>query len=222
MKQPINAPDKWAASDGHSPLYSFFNAIHPLNKEAIKVLDRDSFPLNVKKGKFLVKPGMGDDHFFLVMKGVIRGFIKEDGKEITTWINEEHEIVGTIRNIGLKIPSEEYVQAVIDSYVIGIPTSLIEYLYEHFPEGNIIGRKILEDNYRGSEERAYICRIPSAEKKYRRFMDTQPGLLNRISLKYIASYLGMTIETISRVRNRVNKSTSPVTTRPTSGIPEIS
>jgi hypothetical protein len=59
---------------------------------------------------------------------------------------------------------------------------------------------ILEDNYRGAEERAYICRVPSAEKKYQRFLATRPGLTNRISLKYIASYLNMTNETLSRVR----------------------
>ena len=193
---------KWGAMGGHSPLYSFFNAVHPLNPQSIPLLDEESFPLILKKGAFLVKPGQDNDKLFLVLKGVIRGFIKEEGREITTWINEENEVVGTIRNMGLNMPCEEYVQAIEDAVVIAIPFNLMDQMYEQFPESNIIGRKLLEENYRGSEERAYISRIPSAEKRYKRFMQTQAGLLNRIALKYVASYLGMTIETISRVRGR--------------------
>ncbi|MEP7259402.1 MAG: Crp/Fnr family transcriptional regulator [Flavitalea sp.] len=202
MNKTISIAEKWAKTGGHSPLFAFFNAIHPINEAVMEVLDRESSLLEVKKGNFLVKPGLGNDSLFLILQGVIRGYIRESGKEITTWINDENEIVGTIRNMGLNLPCDEYVQAIENSRVVVIPFALIEYLYEHFPEGNIIGRKLLEHNYRGSEERAYICRIPSAEKKYKRFMATQASLINRISLKYIASYLGMTLETISRVRNR--------------------
>ena len=147
-----------------------------------------------------MRPGMEDLHLFLILKGVVRAFIKEDGKEITTWINEENEIVGSIRSLGLDLPPEEYIQAIEKSLLIAIPYKSVEYMYETFTEANIIGRMILEDNYRGAEERAYICRVPSAEKKYQRFLATRPGLTNRISLKYIASYLNMTNETLSRVR----------------------
>lgn len=165
-------------------------------------MDQNTFPVTVQKGKFLIKPGQKADHLYLVIKGAVRAFAKEGKKEITTWINLENEIVGSIRSLGLDIPTEEYVQAIETTQLIGIPYSLVEYVYEHFPETNIIGRKILEESYRYAEERAYICRIPSAVKKYNRFIVTHPGIINRIPLKYIASYLGMTIETLSRVRSK--------------------
>lgn len=193
----------WKTPHGHSPLSVMFNAIHPVSREAIACIDEQTYPIQVARGKFLVKPDNSVPHLYLIMKGVIRAFIKEDGKEITTWINEENEIVTSIRNLGLNIPSPEYLQAIENSSLIAMPYSLVEYLYEHFPESNVVGRKILEDNYRGAEERAYICRIASAEKKYQHLMKTRPGLVNRISLKYIASYLNMTIETLSRVRSRL-------------------
>ena len=66
---------------------------------------------------------------------------------------------------------------------------------------NIVGRKLLEQYYSEAEERAYISRIPNAGKRYRHFLDTKASLANRIPLKYIASYLGMTIETLSRIRS---------------------
>jgi CRP-like cAMP-binding protein len=192
--------NNWHDYSGQSPLSTFFNLVYPLSNEAIKCINRETFPVSIKKGKFLLKPGSDADHLYLILKGVIRAFIKEENKEITTWINEENEIVGSIRSLGLTIPAEEYLEALEDSDLVAIPLQLVDYLYEHFPEANIIGRKILEENYRGAEERAYISRIPLAQKRYQRFIETRSGLVNRISIKHIASYLGMTLETLSRVR----------------------
>jgi CRP-like cAMP-binding protein len=195
-------PVKWKTADGHSPLCHFFGMIHPVSKEAIEVIDRDTYPLSLKKGSFLVKPGSPTNDLFWVIKGVVRGYIKEEGKEITTWINEENDVVGSIRNFGLEIDSDEYVQVIEDAELIAIPHALTNYLYANFPEANLIGRILLQENYRGTEERAYISRIPSAEKRYKRFVATRGILLNRIPLKYIASYLSMTLETMSRIRGK--------------------
>ena len=196
---------KWDTPDGHSPIASFFNYLHPISEEAFSAIDNGTYTVNIKKGKFILKPGSKDSNYYLIVKGVVRAYIKEDGKEITTWINEENEMIASIRNLGLDIPSEEYLQAIEDTTLIAMPLALTETLYSNFPEANIIGRLILQDNIRGAEERAYISRIPSAEKKYKRLIETSPQLINRISLKYIASYLGMTLETLSRVRGRIHQ-----------------
>jgi len=196
--------EKWESTNGHSPVSIFLNAVYPIRKEIFEIIDRETFPVTTSKGKFLMKPGNNTGEFiYLIIKGVIRAYIKEDGKEITTWINEENEIVGSIRSLGLYRPSEEYLQAIEDTELICIPYRMIEYLYDTYPEANIVGRKILEESYRDAEERAYISRIPSAEKKYKHFIETRSQLINRVSLKYIASYLGMTLETLSRVRSRM-------------------
>ena len=168
----------------------------------MQVIDQHTFPLSIKKGKFLIKPGSETSHLYFILKGVIRAYIKEDNKEITTWINEENELITSIRAFGLDIPAEEYLQALEETELVAIPNELTEYLYANFPEANIIGRKLLEENYRGAEERAYISRIPLAQKRYQRFIETRPGLINRISIKYVASYLGMTLETLSRIRRQ--------------------
>lgn len=193
---------KWETESGHSPIADFFNMVHPIPEEAFTAIDRETFPVNIKKGKFIIKPGSSNDHLYFIVKGVVRGYIVEESKEITTWINEEQEVIGTIRNFGMSAPSEEYLQAIETCLLIAIPYKLIDYLYETFPASNIIGRKLLEESYRGAEERAYISRIPSAEKRYKRFIETRPNLANRVPLKYVASYLGMTLETLSRIRNK--------------------
>ena len=197
--------DTWKTADGHSPLVSYLNRIAPLPENVIDLIDSKSFPVEVCKGKFFLKPGSITDHLYFIVKGVVQGCIKEEGKMITTWINEENEMVGSIRTLGTKDPCREYLQALEDTYLIAIAFEMTEYIFNTYPATNVIGRRLWEYNYRSAEERAYICRIKSAEKKYKRFLETKPGLIQRISHKYIASYLGMTLETLSRIRNRKNK-----------------
>jgi CRP-like cAMP-binding protein len=196
---------KWNTEDNHSPVVAYLNTIGHLSKEVVRQFDHHTFSINLAKGKFLLKPGSIADHLYFIVKGVVQGCIKEEEKMITTWINTENEIVGSIRTLGTNNPCEEYLQALEKTELVAMPIEFIEFIFTNYPETNVIGRRLWEYNYRGAEERAYICRITSAEKKYKRFMNTQPELINRISLKYIASYLGMTLETLSRVRSRSRK-----------------
>ncbi|MNI86057.1 hypothetical protein D3C73_1431130 [compost metagenome] len=73
-------------------------------------------------------------------------------------------------------------------------------LYENFPIANYVGRKMTEIYFQSAAERAYLCRLPTAQKRYQRFLFTYPHLVNRVPLKYIASFIGMRLETLSRIR----------------------
>lgn len=179
---------------------AFFNQIHPLTPALQRELEQHTFPLSVEKGKLLVKPSMENRFFYFIVKGVIRSFIKQEKKEITTWINEENSIVSSIRNLGVNSFSGEYLQTLESCELIAIPADALQRVYDLYPEANYYGRIIIEDCYRSSEERAYISRIPSALKRYKHFEATNAHLLQRIPLKYIASYLGITLETLSRIR----------------------
>lgn len=198
----MNPVEMWKTVDGYSPLVSFLNTVSPISKEAMDFLDKNTTLLSIEKKKFLLKPGAIVTDFYFIIKGVIHGFIKEGDKQITTWINEEEEIVSSIRNLGTNKPCEEYLQALEDCVLIAIPIAITEEAFEVYPETNAVARRLWEDNYRGAEERAYLGRIPSAEKKYKKFIEKNPNLMNRIPLKYIASYLGMTVETLCRIRAR--------------------
>lgn len=183
-----------------SPLATFFNQFHSLPPEAIETISNSAFTVNIPKGRFLSKPGM-PQRICLLQKGVMRAYVKMEGKEITTWISEENEMVGSVQGIHAGTQSHEYIQALEDCTCTGIPSELVQFLFSTFPETNIVGRKILEHCYRNAEERAFISRIGSAEKRYTRFIEKRPNLAARISLKYVASYLNMTLETLSRIRH---------------------
>ncbi|MNK49857.1 hypothetical protein D3C87_687220 [compost metagenome] len=199
----LSDEDRWKKYNNFSPLISIFKKFHPLNDEIEKRINQHTFPISYKKNKFLVSPVDRNKFLFLIVKGVVRGFIKDGSTEITTWIAKENEVVGTIRNLWIDGDSEEYLQALEDVDLIAIPHVLSEYLYENFTEANIVGRKMMEQYYRSAEERAYLCRISSAEKRYKRFLVSFPDLINRVSLKHIASFLAIRLETLSRIRAKI-------------------
>jgi len=199
----LSDEDRWKKYNNFSPLVSIFKKFHPLNDEIEKRINQHTFPISYKKNKYLVSPVDHNKFLFLIVKGVVRGFIKDGDNEITTWIAKENEVVGTIRNLWIDGDSDEYLQALEDVDLVAIPHVLSEYLYENFPEANIVGRKMMELYYRSAEERAYLCRISSAEKRYKRFLLSFPDLINRVSLKHIASFLAIRLETLSRIRAKI-------------------
>ncbi|MCO6498688.1 MAG: Crp/Fnr family transcriptional regulator [Chitinophagaceae bacterium] len=180
-------------------LRSFGQPIPP----AEKYLFNHSELLRKKKGSILVKSGENNSNVFFIIKGVVRGYMKYGSQNITTWIAEEGEMVGTIRNFELPVPSNEELEVIEDAILVRINSETLDYVYDKYPEANRIARLVVSLNYREAEERAYISRIPSAEARYRRFIEYRGELLNRIPLKYIASYLGMKLETLSRIRKKV-------------------
>lgn len=194
--------DLWESEGGLSPLAAFVNFIHPVSEEVTRYINQHSFSLPAERGDYLLKAGEICNHLYFIRKGAIRGYIKEGSKEITTWITAENEMVTSIRGLSLQQPSLENIQAIEHCDLVAAPFDALQYLYEHHIEMNIVGRKILEQYYRDAEERAFISRIPNAARRYQHFLETKSNLANRIPLKYIASYLGITIETLSRIRSK--------------------
>src|SRR5690606_16055247 len=112
-----------------------------------QLLDENTYPVNVSKGKLILKAGGTGDVIYFIVKGVARGYIMDEEKEITTWINEENELIGTIRNLGTGRATDEMVQALENCDLVAIPYNLIQRLYTEFPETNAIGRIMLEESY---------------------------------------------------------------------------
>ena len=193
-KRPIK-PEEHA-----KPLVEFIGNMFPLSDDHIDFINRNTFHKKLDKGKFLLKPGEVCEHYYFIASGILRSFLRFGSKEVTVWINPENEITTAIRSMTNNRPAEEYIQAIEDSELVVFPFVSMKEMYERFPEMNMVGRMLLEEYYAASEERVYICKIPDAHSRYRHFNETRPELVNRIPLKYVASYLGITLETLSRLR----------------------
>lgn len=194
--------DKPSQKESVRILADFVNAIHPVRQEALEYLLNNSSPIVVAKNSLLLRSGEICRHLYLVRKGVLRGYIKDGTKEITTWITAEGEIVTSINGFHQQKPSPENIHAIENCELVAFPYDGLQYLYDTYPEANIVGRKVLEQYYMDAEQRAYISRLASAKSRYNHFLETKGYLANRIPLKYIASFLNMTIETLSRIRGK--------------------
>jgi CRP-like cAMP-binding protein len=197
--------NKWDSYNGASPLIALYNSFHPLTVEMEALIDSHTFPVSFRKNRYIISPIDRNRYLYLILKGVVRGFYKDSGTEITSWICQENEIVGTIRNLWTEEESDEYLQAIEDVELIAIPHELTTMLYKNFAEANIIGRKIMELHYRGAYNRGFICQIPSATGRYKHLLWAFPWMINRVPLRYVASFLGLRLETLSRIRSVENK-----------------
>lgn len=186
---------------------AFLRSFHPISDRASRFLDSKSFLCSVPKNKFLLRSGQICPYLFLVNKGVFRGYIIEGKNEVTTWITAENDLVSSISSFFDQTPSRETIQALEDSELIGIHFEDLEFAYQKFPELNAAARKVLQLLYRQDEERAFLVRLTKASSRYSYFQQLKPELVNRVSLKYIASHLGMTLETLSRLRGAILRPT---------------
>jgi len=185
-----------------TPLLSVLQLLYPVSPAIESYLQEHVSIAHVRKRKLLLKEGACCEHIYFVVKGAIRGFVREGHRDITTWITVENQLVSSIFSLHQRVPSVENIQALENCELLAMTLDDLEALYERYPESNILARKLLEIYYADAEKRAFIARLTKAENKYRSFLLHHQILSNRIPLKYIASYLGMTLETLSRVRKK--------------------
>jgi CRP-like cAMP-binding protein len=197
MKQP-----ELAAT---ASLLAVLRQLYPLSPEAEQYLRDHVTSCTIAKRKLLLKEGMTCEHIYFVVRGALRGFTREGQKDITTWIVVENELVSSILGMDHQVKAIENIQALEKCELLSLTHKELEVMYERFPECNILARKILQRYYADAEKRAFIARLTKAENKYRHFLLLHHDLSNRIPLKYIASYLGVTLETLSRIRKKFSK-----------------
>lgn len=197
-KKPVNKDVLLAA-------VQYLGSFHPIDKDTIQFLSTKLVERKLKKGEMLQHAGLIGSDIHFVLKGILRGFIIDNKKQVTTWITEENHLIASIRSFLLQLPTLENIEALEDSLLVSLHYSDLQELYEKFPQFNALGRKIVEYYYAYAEDRAFICRLSNASQRYDYFMKDNSHLVNRIPLMYIASYLGMSIETMSRIRSKLTK-----------------
>ena len=177
--QPKNYQRNEASSDVSS-VVAILNYFHPVSEGIVKFLKEHAYSVFFNKGELLLEEGQVCEHIYFIRKGVVRGFIKEGKKDITTWITAEGEMVSSILSFERKGSTMENMQAIEDSEMLALTLVDLEKLYEQFPEFNIVSRKLLQRYYSDAEGRAFIARLTNAETKYKQFLTRYNHLANRI------------------------------------------
>ncbi|GAA4335389.1 Crp/Fnr family transcriptional regulator [Flaviaesturariibacter amylovorans] len=197
--------ERKASASEVEQLCQLFDRFHKTGKGVRQFLSGHLYAGSLRRGDFLLTSGTRCTHIYVIKSGVLRGFIREGEKDITTWITVENEIVAAISSFILQVPTIENIQALEDCELLAISHEDLEALYLSVPTFNIVGRKITELYYTLAENRSFITRMQKAENKYDLFLRHYGHLANRIPQKYIASFLGIATETLSRVRQKARK-----------------
>lgn len=158
--------------------------------------------INKTKNAHFLKQGQLLTSYFVVAKGVFRAYIYRNEKEINVWFGQENQIFGAIMPMYANRPSPENIQFLEDAEVYAIAVNDLESSYKLYPELNLIGRKIAEELCIILEDRITSLLTESAPERYQSLIKEHPNLINRINLGHIASYVGVTQETLSRIRKR--------------------
>jgi CRP-like cAMP-binding protein len=182
------------------PVLNYITQYHKISDRALRYLVPKLQIKDVAKGELLAHAGGRCDYMYFVLKGILRGYINDNKREVTTWITAENELVTSIRSFLMQIPTRENIAAIEDSRVIYLHYDDLQYMYDNFTDFNIMGRKIAEIYYMHAEDRAFICRLSKAADRYNYFMINNGHVINRVPLTYVASYLGIRLDSLSRIR----------------------
>lgn len=157
-------------------------------------------PLHLKAGDFLIREGDMPTVVPFLLKGIVRGFLFDvNGREITDCFAVQPGIP-VMTSADLRVPSPFSMEAMVDSEFLTIPIVEIQRLLEKYSELQRLYNQLLIFSFSMHWEiKLTLCRN-TAMQKYQWFLEKYPGLIDRISNKCIASFLGMTPVTLSKLR----------------------
>ena len=153
------------------------------------------------KGHILHKAGMPGHYLYFIEKGLARVSYLQDGKDISCHFGAENEIVTPIDSFLKSTISQYNIELLEDTFLYQIGYAKLEELLDRHSYFERIFRMILTQCYQDLVNRLNDLQFHTARERYDAFFHKNPGLFQRISLGHIASYLGMTQETLSRMRN---------------------
>lgn len=184
------------------PLLKFLNAIYPLSERLVDYLQKHVKTRRISKKAFLLNAGEVSQHIFFIESGLVRCFYLKNGVEVSSWFMKEGDTIVSVGSFFDQKESFESIQALEDSTVHGISFDELQFIYKNFSEFNFIGRVLTEKYYVLSEQRLYSLRMQRAQERYEFMIRNHPELINRVPSHFMASYLSITKETLSRIRGR--------------------
>lgn len=182
---------------------SFLNSVAPyvqlddFGKAALfDKMERHVFP----KGTILVAIGDICRSVYFIERGICRSFYIKDGKEVTEAIFTAYSFACSLNSYHTRQPDMRQREVLETSVIWTLPYHELEKLYASYPSIERLGRHIITLELTAAHKRTESLKFCTAQERYHKFIEEEEGLLQHVPLGIIASYLGMTQETLSRIR----------------------
>lgn len=182
-------------------LFQYFQKFNSLSKNAEEAIAEISSIISIQKNHNLQDIGHTCKTIYFINSGVARIYYLQDGIDITESFSFENNIIARVESLFTGKPSRKAIQVLEDTEVVAINANKLFKLYDTFPEIERLFRKIFESAYVDTVNRIEGIQFHSAEERYKSLLTEAPNVLMRIPLKYVASYLGITQVSLSRIRS---------------------
>lgn len=176
--------------------------IYQISAEAQAVLTACFEEIVLPKNDFLLTEGKVCRHLYFLEQGALRGFYHLDGKEITHWFGFEMDFVTSFHSFITQEPSVENIQLIEGAVLWAVAKEDVTRLLNEHKEIERLVRIAYEKYYIRLEERFVNAQFRTATELYDKLLQEKPHILERVPLGQVASYLGISQETLSRIRSR--------------------
>lgn len=171
-----------------------------MTHDELDILENIIVPKKFSKGEIVLREGEVCRNIYYIDYGLIRQFYIKNGKEVTEHLAVDHSIFMCIESLFKEEPTVVQVEALEQTIAFAMPKAELEKAAIHNVNIQMLYRKILEESLILSQVKADMLRFESAKSRYNRFCKMSPQVVLRAPQTYVASYLQMTPETLSRVR----------------------
>lgn len=180
---------------------------HPLlNEENYNTISEAHKSLHIDRGEYLLRQGDIANEYYCLERGLIRSYaVNPQGNQVTTDFFGNNDIVIEVSSVFLRIPTKENIHTLEQSICWKLSLSDFQCLYNTMEGFREWGRMWMSAALFDSKQRALSIITDSAKERYLALLKTRPEILLYAPLKYVATYLGITDSTLSKIRREVSK-----------------
>jgi len=187
-------------------LTSFIRNTFFISPERLEEITSHFKEIYIPRNDFFLRSGNVSNQYLFLDTGFMRGFTMDtEGNEVTTAFFGNRQVVFEVASFFLRIPSQENIQALTASQGWYIDFDKVQHLFHSIPEFREFGRTVLVKGYASFKQRTLSMINLTAEKRYEQLMQTNPEVFQNAPLKHIASYLGITDTSLSRIRKELSQ-----------------
>lgn len=183
-------------------ILQYIREVQHLHPESEKELLSKLQPEERKKGEYLSRQDQICHRLYFLEKGCLRGYYLKAGREITHWFGFENDFVTSFYSFITRRPAVENIQLLEDSVLYSISKTDLELLCDRYADLARLLRLSYEKYYIRLEEKYINHQFKTATERYEELIATRPHFIQRIPLRHIASFLGISNETLSRIRTK--------------------
>lgn len=183
-------------------LEKYIKSYFGVNNDDLKEISSFFKPLTLKKGDYFLRAGTQSDRLGFVQAGILREFVYVDDKEVTKWISTKGYFAVDISSFVFRQPSRWSIQALTDCELFVIDYKNYREIGKKVPSWTELEKLFIAKCFTVLEERLVQHLSMSAEERYNKLFEFNSELFNQVPLQYLASMLGMTPETLSRLRKK--------------------